>query len=89
MASKRVAAAVRREECRTVGAVGPRPPDEEHEWLLAPAAAVVLGCTEIALQGRATRGQVPVTVHRGRRWFRLDQLEMLVRARVARTTLFG
>jgi hypothetical protein len=66
---------------------GPRPPDHEHDWLLAPAAAVVLGCSEIALKGRAVRGQVPYTVHDGRRWFRLDLLELVVRARAARSAL--
>lgn len=57
---------------------GPRPPDEAHEWLTAPAAAAVLGCTQVALHGRA---------HAGRRWFRLDLLELLLRARSARSTL--
>lgn len=65
------------------GPRGPRPPDDLHDWLGAPAAAAVLGCTTIALQGRCARGQVPYTVHDGRRWFRLDLLELLVRARVA------
>lgn len=72
----------RRSVPRGLGA--PRPPDDEHDWLLAPAASAVLGCTEVALTGRATRGQVPYTVHGGRRWFRLDLLELMVRAQVAR-----
>lgn len=67
--------------------VEPEPPDEEHEWLPTPAAAVVLGCTPIALHGRATRGQVPYSVHDHRRWFRLDQLELVVRAQAARSTM--
>ena len=36
---------------------------------------------------RANRGRVPYTVHGGRRWFRLDQLELIVHAQVARSTL--
>ncbi|WP_231252748.1 hypothetical protein [Nocardioides furvisabuli] len=71
---------------RAAKASGPRPPDEEHEWLLAPSAAAVLGCTEIALGGRAARGQVPYVVHGGRRWFRLDQIELQVRSEVAQRT---
>jgi hypothetical protein len=63
---------------------GPRPPDDEHDWLLGPAAAAVLGCSQGALGMRASRGRVPFTVHRGRRWYRLDLLELVVRARVAR-----
>jgi hypothetical protein len=63
---------------------GPRPPDDDHEWLLGPAAAAVLGCSEGALGMRANRGQVPFMVHCRRRWYRLDLLELLVRARVAR-----
>ena len=84
LATARAAEAVERERRRTTPrAVGRRPPDEEHEWLLAPAAAEVLRCTEIALKGRAARGQVPCTVHGGRRWFRLDLLELLLRAQMA------
>lgn len=37
----------------------PRLPDEEHEWLLAPAAAVVLGCSVVAVRTRAVQGRVP------------------------------
>lgn len=84
LAATRAAAAQERERGRTTPAPSrPWPPDEEHDWLLAPAAAAVLGCTRIALQGRSTRGQVPYTVHDGRRWYRLDLLELLVRARAA------
>ena len=88
LAAARAAAAAERERRRaTPEPVGPLPPDEENVWLPTSAAAVVLGCTEIALTGRATRGQVPCTVHGGRRWFRLDLLELLLRARAARSTL--
>jgi hypothetical protein len=84
LAAARATAAKERELRRTTEPVGPRPPDQEHEWLLCQAAAVVLGCSEIALKGRASRGQVPCTVHDGRRWFRLDLLELVVRAGGAR-----
>ncbi len=88
LAAARNAEADERERRRTAPPLsGPRPPDDEHQWLPTPAAAAVLGCTEIALKGRAARGQVPYTVHGGRRWFRLDLLELLLRARAARITL--
>lgn len=83
LAAARAAAAAELEARQTRKVVDPRPPDDEHEWLLAPAAAAVLGCSEVALYGRATRGKVPYAVHDQRRWFRLDLLELLVRADVA------
>jgi hypothetical protein len=84
LAAARAGAAEERERRQTAQPIGPRPPDAEHEWLRAPAAAVVLGCSMIALQGRVAREQVPYVVHDGRRWFRLDLIELLVRAHVAR-----
>lgn len=80
----REAAAAERESRRVALPDRRQPPDDEHDWLAAPAAAAVLGCTPIALQGRCARGQIPYSVHQGRRWFRLDLLELVVRARVAR-----
>ena len=85
--ARRAAAAARERRRPLVDMTGPQPPDDEHEWLLVPTAAVVLGCSEGALKMRANRGRVPYMVHGGRRWFRLDQLELLVRAQVARSTL--
>jgi hypothetical protein len=82
LASARRDAALARARWRT----STGPPDDRHEWLLAPAAAAVLGCTETALYGRTTRGQVPYVVHGRRRWYRLDLLELVVRAQVARAT---
>jgi hypothetical protein len=64
----------------------PAPPDDEHEWLLAPAAAAVLGCSVGAVRARAVRGRVPSMLSDGRRWFRLDHLELVVRAQAARAT---
>jgi hypothetical protein len=88
LADARERAAAERERRRAESMPrGPQPPDGEHVWLLTSAAAVVLGCTEVALGARATRGQVPYTLHGGRRWFRLDLLELLLRARAARSTL--
>jgi pyruvate/2-oxoglutarate dehydrogenase complex dihydrolipoamide acyltransferase (E2) component len=81
LAAARAAAAAALERRRTTSTPGPRPPDKEHDWLLGPAAAAVLGCTQIALQGRSARGQVPYTVHDRRRWYRLDLIELVVRAR--------
>lgn len=61
----------------------PAPPDDENDWLLAPAAAAVLGCSVVAVRARAVRGRVPSTLKDGRRWFRLDHLELAIRAEVA------
>lgn len=88
LATARKERAAERERRRKIPRLaGPRPPDEEDEWLLVPTAAVVLGYSEGALRMRANRGRVPFTVQGGRRWFRLDHLELLVRAQVARSTL--
>ncbi len=86
LAEARAAETAKLEARRAAKASGPRPPDEEHESLLAPSAAAVLGCTEIALGGRAARGQVPYVVHGGRRWFRLELVELQVRSGVAQRT---
>jgi hypothetical protein len=83
LASRREAAAAERERRRATPPARPQPPDDEHEWLLAPAAAAVLGCSVVAVRARANRGRVPSTVADGRRWFRLDHLELAVRAEVA------
>jgi hypothetical protein len=87
LAVARTVASAEREKRRTTPPQPPtvaRPPDEEHEWLLPPAAAAVLGCSVVAVRARAFRGWVPSSLHAGRRWFRLDHLELVVRADVAR-----
>jgi hypothetical protein len=83
LAAARQAAAAELAARREATPADPRPPDDEHDWLAAPAAAAVLGCTEIALYGRATRGKVPYVVHDLRRWYRLDLLELVLRASLA------
>jgi hypothetical protein len=85
LAAVREAAAVEAKRART--APGLQPPDDEHDWLLAPAAAAVLGCSLVAVRARANRGRVPSTLSGGRRWFRLDHLELVVRAQAARRTV--
>jgi hypothetical protein len=83
-AARKRAAAERAQRGAEPRTAGPRPPDDEHEWLLGSTAAAVLGCSEGALGMRANRGQVPFAVHDRRRWYRLDLLELQVRAQVAR-----
>lgn len=87
LARARAAAAEERAHAVPAAPRSPRPPDDGHDWLAMDAAAAVLGCTRIALQGRCARGQVPYVVHDGRRWFRLDLLELLLRAQHARRTM--
>jgi hypothetical protein len=87
LAAARETRAAEREARRKARRTGPpQPPDDEHLWLLLPAAAEVMGCSSGALKMRATRGKVPFKVHDGRRWFRLDHLELLAYARPAQKT---
>lgn len=78
-----------REQGRVASPVRPAPPDQEHEWLQAPAAAAVVGCSVVAINARARRGRVPSTLDGGRRWYRLDLLELWLRARAARNIIGG
>ncbi|GAA5122391.1 hypothetical protein GCM10023339_40710 [Alloalcanivorax gelatiniphagus] len=55
LAQTRACAAEPRAAQRTRVPAAGRPPDNQHDWLPAAVAAVILGCTEIALYGRATR----------------------------------
>lgn len=59
----------------------PQPPDTAHDWLLVAPAAAVLNLSAGTLSNRVSQGRVPCTVHDHRRWFRLDLLEQIVRAR--------
>lgn len=83
LAASRLAASEERRRRRASPPSGPQPPDDDHEWLLPPAAAAVLGCSVVAVRARAVRGRVPSTSWNGRRWFRLDHLELVVGADVA------
>jgi len=76
----RSAAAQERKGRRAETPTGPRPPDDEHEWLLAPEAGVLMGVGPEAVKIRARRGRLPSEVHDGRRWFRRDHLELVRRA---------
>lgn len=62
----------------------PTPPDQEHDWLLADAAAAVMGISRVAMNARANRGQVPSVKADGRRWYRRDHLELVLRAAAAK-----
>lgn len=84
LAATRLAADEERQRRKATPPTGPQPPDDEHDWLLPPAAAAVLGCSVVAVRARAVRGRVPSTMAGGRRWFRLDHLELVIRAQVAR-----
>lgn len=83
---ERAEAAVQRERRRQDPPSSVRPPDEDHEWLMPEEAAAVLGTTVVALNARARRGRVPSVLHRRKRWYRLDHLEMWLRASTARRT---
>lgn len=65
-------------------ASGPLAHPMTRTWLQAPAAAAVLGCSVVAVRAGAVRGRVPSALSDGRRWFRLDHLELVVRAEAAR-----
>lgn len=75
-----------RERRRSQPPPGLLPPDETHVWLPAPVAAALLGCSVVAVNARARRGRLPSVVSGGRRWYRLDQMELYLRARAARAS---
>lgn len=64
-----------------------RPPDDEHDWFTSDEAAEMLGLTRNGVNYRAQRDQLPHTWHDGRRWFRQDHLELLLRAQAARSNM--
>ena len=80
LAAARARAEVEREQRRSRRWT-PSPPDDEHEWLLIRPAAAVLGIEPTTLSNRVGSGMVPSTTHDSRRWFRLDHLEGILRAR--------
>ena len=57
-----------------------QPPDNVHDWLLAPEAGEFMGVGPEAVRVRARRGKLPSELHEGRRWFRRDHLELVRRA---------
>jgi len=65
----------------------PQPPDDEHEWLTSDEAAELLGLTRNGVNYRAQKGKLPYVRVGWRRWFRLDHLELVLRAEQARSTL--
>ncbi|MFC7723608.1 hypothetical protein ACFQW6_00725 [Nocardioides sp. GCM10028917] len=66
----------------------PAPPDDEHEWVDAAAVAAHLNVGAAAVHQRARRGRLPFTLGSdGRtRFFRIDLVEMAVRAQEATRT---
>lgn len=48
----------------------PQPPDDDHDWLRANEAGVLMGVGPEAVRVRARRGKLPSELHDGRRWFR-------------------
>lgn len=58
----------------------PRPPDDQHAWLLADEAGALMGVGPEAVKIRARRGRLPSELHDGRRWFRRDHLELVKHA---------
>lgn len=46
----------------------PLPPDTEHDWITAPAAAEILGVTPRAVTARLRRDRLPGVRHGGQWW---------------------
>ena len=63
----------------------PRPPDDVHDWVTAAAVAVHLKVGVTAVHQRARRGRLPFTLGSDgqTRYYRLDQVDMAVRAQEA------
>ncbi|WP_210503342.1 helix-turn-helix domain-containing protein [Nocardioides xinjiangensis] len=82
----RLAAVQARDEERDLASqlTSPAPPDMEHDWLLAEAAGAVMGISRVAVNARARRGRLPSVVAGGRRWYRRDHLELILRAEEAK-----
>lgn len=62
----------------------PAPPDEAHEWLTPVEAGAVMGVSHVAVNARARRGRLPSVKLEGRRWFRRDHIELVLRADAAK-----
>jgi hypothetical protein len=63
----------------------PEPPDNEHEWVLADVVAAHLGVGVTAVHQRARRGRLPFTVGSdgATRFYRLELVDMAMRAQAA------
>jgi hypothetical protein len=68
-----------------VSPLQPEPPDDEHDWVLAGGVAAHIGVSVTAVHQRARRGRLPFILGSdGRtRFFRLDLVDMAVRAQAA------
>jgi hypothetical protein len=66
----------------------PRPPDGEHDWVDAATVAAHLRVGVAAVHQRARRGRLPFTLGSDgqTRFYRLDQVDMTVRAQQASRT---
>lgn len=66
----------------------PGPPDGEHDWVTAAAVAAHLGVGVTAVHQRARRGRLPFTLGSDgqTRFYRLEQVDMAVRAQEATRT---
>lgn len=62
------------------------PPDTEHEWVRGnEAAAAILGVSPSRISQLAAQGRLPFTYSKtSRRWYRVDHLELVARARQVR-----
>jgi excisionase family DNA binding protein len=66
----------------------PQPPDNEYDWVDAGAVAAHLNVGVPAVHQRARRGRLPFTLGSDgqTRFYRLDQVDMVLRAREATRT---
>lgn len=78
------AARAREESARSKGPFQPSPPDTDHVWLTSKEAGRLLGVVPIAVNARARRGRLPSVLANGRRWYRLDHLELFMRAQAVK-----
>lgn len=62
----------------------PALPDHEHDWLSSEGAAMIMGVSRVAVNARARRGRIPSVLLNGRRWYRRDHLELVLRAAAAK-----
>lgn len=56
------------------------PPDLEHVWLSTAQVAELLGISVVSVNQRCRRDRLPYVEKAGRRWIRMDHLELVERA---------